>query len=209
MHIVCSDLEGVFVPEIWINVAETTGIEELRLTTRDIPDYDVLMQKRLSILDAHGLKLPDIQAVIAGMEPLEGAADFLDWLRATVQVIVVSDTFVEFADPLMAKLGRPTLFCNSLAVEADGRVADYRLRQKDGKRHVAEALRGLNFTVTAMGDSYNDLTMIRAAHHGLLFRPPAAIAQANPDLPVETTFDGLRRRLEALFGDARGGSGPP
>jgi phosphoserine/homoserine phosphotransferase len=202
MHIVCSDLEGVFVPEIWINVAEKTGIEELRLTTRDISDYDVLMKKRLSILDANGLRLKDIQDVIATMEPLEGAGAFLDWLRSVTQLIVVSDTFVEFADPLMAKLNRPTLFCNYLSVDGAGRVTDYHLRQTDGKRHVAEAMKALNFTVIAMGDSYNDLTMIRAADHGILFRPPEAISLDCPDLPVETRYDELKIRIGKLLAEA-------
>lgn len=201
MHIVCSDLEGVFVPEIWINVAEKTGIADLRLTTRDISDYNVLMKKRLSLLDAHGLKLKDIQEVIATMEPLEGAVDFLDWLRSQTQVVIVSDTFVEFADPLMAKLKRPTLFCNALTIDGGGRVADYRLRQEDGKRKVAEALKTLNYRVIAMGDSYNDITMLQAADHGILFRPPDNIAAEFPDFPVETRFDALKKRFQGLLAD--------
>lgn len=199
MHIVCSDLEGVFVPEIWINVAEKTGIDALRLTTRDISDYNVLMGKRLSILEAHNLKLKDIQDVIATMEPLEGAVAFLDWLRSVTQVIIVSDTFVEFADPLMAKLKRPTLFCNSLLMDENDRVANYRLRQEDGKRKVAQALKQLNFEVIAMGDSYNDITMIQAADHGILFRPPENIIEAFPEFPVETRFDDLKRRLQEIL----------
>lgn len=199
MYIVCSDLEGVFVPEIWINVAEKTGIDALRLTTRDISDYNVLMGKRLSILEAHNLKLKDIQDVIATMEPLEGAVAFLDWLRSVTQVIIVSDTFVEFADPLMAKLKRPTLFCNSLLVDENDRVADYRLRQEDGKRKVAQALKKLNFKVIAMGDSYNDITMIQAADHGILFRPPESIIEAFPELPVETRFEDLKKRLQGIL----------
>ena len=145
MQIVCTDLEGVLVPEIWINVARKTGIQQLNLTTRDISDYDVLMKKRLAILAAHGLKLGDITDVIQTMAPLEGALDFLNWLRARTQVIIVSDTYVEFAKPLMAKLGWPTLFCNSLEIDASGAIADYRLRQPDGKKHVVEALQRLNF----------------------------------------------------------------
>ena len=161
MHIVCSDLEGVFVPEIWINVAQITGIEELRLTTRDISDYNVLMRKRLGLLDQHGLTLSDIQKVIATMEPLKGALEFIDWLREQTRLIIVSDTFLEFADPLMAKLKRPTLFCNSLTVAPDGHITDYILRQQDGKRKVVERLQSMNFQVIAMGDSYNDITMRR------------------------------------------------
>ena len=145
MDIVCTDLEGIFTPEIWINFAEITGIEELRLTTRDISDYDVLMRRRLAILDENNLKLDDIQAVIAKMEPLEGAFELLDWLRSMMQVIIVSDTYVEFAGPLMEKLGRPTLFCNTLSIAADGSIAGYNLRQPDGKKKVALALKTLNY----------------------------------------------------------------
>lgn len=199
MDLVCSDLEGVFVPEIWINVAERTGIAELRLTTRDIADYDVLMAKRLDLLERHGLGLPDIQAVIRTMDPLPGALEFLDWLRGVTQVIVVSDTFVEFAAPLMEKLGRPTLFCNSLEVDGTGRIRSYRLRQPDGKRHVAEALRGLNFRVIAMGDSYNDVSMLQAAHHGILFRPPANVVEEFPQFPVTTGYPELKEALSRLL----------
>jgi phosphoserine/homoserine phosphotransferase len=202
MFIVCSDLEGVFVPEIWINVAERTGIDELRLTTRDIADYNVLMRKRLGLLQQHGLGLPDIQAVIHTMEPLPGALEFLDWLRGVTQVIVVSDTFVEFAAPLMAKLGRPTLFCNSLVVDDQGRVRDYRLRQPDGKRQVAEALRRLNFRVIAAGDSYNDITMLQAADHGILFRPPANVVEEFPQFPVTTGYTELKAAMTRLLGIA-------
>ncbi|MGD8243020.1 MAG: bifunctional phosphoserine phosphatase/homoserine phosphotransferase ThrH [Desulfobacterales bacterium] len=192
MHVLCCDLEGVFVPEIWINVAEKTGIEELRLTTRDISDYNVLMRKRLGILEAEGLKLQDIQAVIATMEPLPGALEFLDWMRAASQVIVVSDTFVQFADPLMQKLKRPTLFCNTLKVAPDGRVVDYRLRQPDGKRKVVEGLQRMNFKVVAMGDSYNDITMLKTAERGFLFCPPANVIDEFPEFPVTTTYDELK-----------------
>ena len=192
MHVVCCDLEGVFVPEIWINVAEKTGIAELRLTTRDISDYNVLMKKRLGILEANGLKLQDIQAVIASMDPLEGALDFLDWMRSVSQVIIVSDTFVQFADPLMQKLKRPTLFCNTLEVAADGRVVDYRLRQEDGKRKVVEGLQSMNFRVVAMGDSYNDVTMLQAAERGFLFRPPANVVDEYPQVPVTTAYSELK-----------------
>ncbi|MDQ1331288.1 MAG: phosphoserine / homoserine phosphotransferase, partial [Thermodesulfobacteriota bacterium] len=143
MHIVCSDLEGVFVPEIWINVAEKTGIEELRLTTRDISDYDVLMKRRLKILEREKLKITDIQNVIAGLDPLEGAVEFLDWLRSMTQVIIVSDTFVQFAGPLMKKLGSPTLFCHALTIGPDGTVEGYNLRQKDGKKKAVIALKSL------------------------------------------------------------------
>ncbi len=196
MHVVCSDLEGVFVPEIWINVAKKTGIEALKLTTRDISDYDVLMKKRLSILDANGLKLKDITDVIATMEPLEGAKPFLDWLRSMAQVIIVSDTYVEFARPLMEKLGRPTLLCNSLSIDNTGAISDYHLRQKDGKRNVAEAFKGLNYTVLAMGDSYNDITMLKAADKGILFRPPENVLEEFPEFPVTTDYHQLKTIFE-------------
>lgn len=199
MHIVCSDLEGVFVPEIWINVAQITGIDELRLTTRDISDYNVLMKKRLALLDENGLTLRDIQNVITTMAPLKGALDFLDWLRARTRLIIVSDTFVEFADPLIEKLGRPTLFCNSLAVAPDGQVTGYHLRQEDGKRKVVEGLQSMNFKVLAMGDSYNDITMLQQAEKGILFRPPENVMAEFPDFPVTDNFDDLRILLrEAL-----------
>ena len=201
MHIVCSDLEGVFVPEIWINVAQITGIDELRLTTRDIADYNVLMRKRLGLLDENGLTLRDIQNVIATMEPLRGALEFLDWLRERTRLIIVSDTFVEFADPLIAKLKRPTLFCNSLVVAPDGQITDYTLRQEDGKRKVVEGLHGMNFQVVAMGDSYNDITMLKKAEKGILFRPPENVIAEFPEFPVTDNFDDLKVLLqEALAG---------
>ncbi len=196
MHVVCCDLEGVFVPEIWINVAEKTGIAELRLTTRDISDYNVLMRKRLGILEANGLKLQDIQAVIATMDPLDGALEFLDWMRSVSQVIIVSDTFVQFADPLMQKLKRPTLFCNTLEVAPDGQVVDYRLRQQDGKRKVVEGLQSMNFKVVAMGDSYNDITMLQAAERGFLFRPPANVIDEYPQFPVTSAYNELKPLVE-------------
>ena len=191
--IACLDLEGVLVPEIWINVAERTGIAALRRTTRDEPDYDKLMRGRLAILDQHGLGLRDIQAVIEAMAPLDGASAFLDWLRSRTQVIILSDTFNEFAAPLMRKLGFPTLFCNRLEVDGRGRVAGYRLRIADGKRRAVEALRGLNFRVVAAGDSYNDTTMLEAADAGILFRPPANVIADFPHFPVTTTYDDLQQ----------------
>ncbi|MBI9083316.1 MAG: bifunctional phosphoserine phosphatase/homoserine phosphotransferase ThrH [Desulfobacterales bacterium] len=199
MHIVCSDLEGVFVPEIWINVAEKTGIAELRLTTRDISDYDVLMKKRLSILDAHNLKLKDITDVIATMVPLAGAVDFLDWLRSVTQVIVVSDTFVEFAGPLMKKLGWPALFCNHLSVGPDGAITGYHLRQTDGKRKSVLAMKSLNFKTIAMGDSYNDISMLKEADAGILFRPPANVVEEFPEFPVTHDYTDIRARIEKIL----------
>ncbi len=200
MYIVCSDLEGVFVPEIWINVAEKTGIEELRLTTRDISDYDVLMKKRLGILHENGLKIKDITDVIAAMNPLDGAVEFLDWLRSHTQLIVVSDTFVQFAGPLMEKLGWPTLFCNSLSIEPDGSVSGYNLRQKDGKREAVLALKKLNYNIISMGDSYNDISMLKEADTGILFMPPENVKNEFPELPVTNNYEELKEILQKKLG---------
>lgn len=191
MKLVCLDLEGVLVPEIWIHFSLKTGIEELSLTTRDIPDYDVLMNKRLGILKEHSLKLKDIQAVIDTLEPLEGALEFLENLRAHTQVIILSDTFEEFAQPLMRKLGWPTIFCNRLIVDASNTITGYELRQQDGKRKAVESLRTIGMDILAAGDSYNDLTMIRKADHGALFRAPDSIKEENPDLPAVDGYDQL------------------
>ncbi len=191
--IVCLDLEGVLVPEIWINVAERTGIPELRRTTRDEPDYDVLMQQRLAILDRHGIKLPQIQEVIAGMGPLAGAREFLDWLRARAQVVILSDTFEQFATPLMRQLGWPTLFCHRLQVEPGGRISGYRLRIDEGKRRAVTAFRELAFRVVAAGDSYNDTAMLGAADAGILFCPPRNVIEEFPQFPVTTDYEQLRR----------------
>ena len=199
MFIVCSDLEGIFTPEIWINFAEITGIEELRLTTRDISDYNVLMKRRLAILDENNLKLDDIQAVIRKMEPVEGALDFLNWLRSQMEVIIVSDTFVEFAGPLMEKLDRPTLFCNTLSVNGDGAITDYVLRQQDGKKKVALALKSLNYQVIAVGDSYNDITMLQASDHAILYRPPDNVKAEYQDFPVAVNYEELKERLLAIM----------
>jgi len=190
--IACLDLEGVLVPEIWINVAKSTGIEALKRTTRDEPDYDKLMRARLAVLEQHGLKLRDIQEVIGKMGPLDGARDFLGWLRARYQVIILSDTFYEFAAPLMAQLDHPCLFCNSLVVDDQNRVTDYRLRIRDGKRKAVMALKLLNFSVIAAGDSYNDTTMLAEADAGILFRPPDNVVRDFPQFPVTHTYDDLR-----------------
>ena len=195
MYIVCSDLEGIFTPEIWINFAEITGIEELRLTTRDISDYNVLMKRRLGILEENNLTLDDIQAVIRKMEPVEGALDFLDWLRSLVEVIIVSDTYVEFAGPLMEKLDRPTLFCNTLSVNGKGAITGYNLRQQDGKKKVALALKSLNYQVIAIGDSYNDITMLQAADHAILYRPPDTVLKEYNEFPVAFNYEELKKRL--------------
>jgi len=202
MQIVCSDLEGVFVPEIWINVAERTGIEELRLTTRDISDYDVLMKRRLGILAENNLKLKDITDVIATMDPLPGAREFVDWLRSQSQLVVLSDTFVAFAKPLMEKLGWPTLLCHSLTVDAEGRVTDYNLRQHDPKMRAVQAFQALNYEVVAMGDSYNDTSMLQAADQGFLFRPPENVVAEFPQFPVARTYDALRELFAPALGIA-------
>jgi len=195
--IACLDLEGVLVPEIWINVSERTGIAALRRTTRDEPDYDKLMRGRLAILDQHHLGLGDIQSVIAGMDALDGALDFLDWLRGRTQVVILSDTFEQFAQPLMRKLGWPTLFCHRLEVEPGGRIGGYRLRIVDGKRRAVEAFRALNFRTVAAGDSYNDTTMLGAADAGILFRPPENVVRDFPHFPVTRTYDELRAAFVA------------
>ena len=196
MYIVCCDLEGVFVPEIWINVAEKTGIAELRLTTRDISDYDVLMKKRIAILHENGLKLRDIVQVIQLMNPLKGAVEFLQWLRSCSPVIILSDTYVEFAGPLMEKLGWPTLFCNSLSIGADGAITGYNLRQTDGKRKAILSLKKLNYKIIAVGDSYNDITMIKEADEGILFCPPGNVKNEYPELPVAQDYDELKAVIQ-------------
>jgi phosphoserine/homoserine phosphotransferase len=192
----CLDLEGVLVPEIWINVAERTGIEALRVTTRDEPDYDLLMRRRLGILAEHGLVLADIQAVIGTLRPLEGALEFLADLRERYQVLIVSDTFYEFADPLMRQLGRPTLLCNRLGVDAAGRIVDYHLRMPDQKREAVKALHRLRFKVIAAGDSYNDTSMLGEADAGILFRPPDNVVREFPDFPVTRSYAELRKAFE-------------
>lgn len=199
MHIVCLDLEGVLVPEIWIEFAERTGISALRRTTRDEPNYDTLMKYRLDILREHKLGLPDIQAVIAGMEPLAGAKDFLDALRETYQVIILSDTFSEFAKPLMRQLGLPTLFCHSLEADAEGVLVNYHLRMADHKREAVKRLKELNFKVVAAGDSYNDTAMLGEAHGGILFHPPENVVREFPQFPVVRDYDGLRTEIDRAF----------
>ncbi len=199
MQIVCCDLEGIFVPEIWMNVAEKTGIKKLRLTTRDISDYDVLMQKRLALLDENGIKIEDIKAVIATMNPLEGAVEFLEWLRSCTQVIVVSDTFVQFARPLMRKLGWPTLFCHTLSIDPDGTITGYNLRQRDSKRHAVICLKSLYYKTIAIGDSYNDITMLKEADNGILHNPPENIKDEFPEFPISYSFDELKTILKNIL----------
>jgi phosphoserine/homoserine phosphotransferase len=196
LDLACLDLEGVLVPEIWINVAERTGIPDLRRTTRDEPDYDVLMRYRLDILEREGIGLPDIQAVIADMGPLPGAREFLDWLRERMQVVILSDTFYQFAAPLMRQLGWPTLFCHRLEIADDGRITNYALRMPDQKRAAVEAFRGLNLSVVAAGDSYNDTSMLGAADSGILFCPPENVIRDFPQFPVTTNYQELREAIE-------------
>ena len=188
MNIVCLDLEGVLVPEIWIAFAEATGIPGFRRTTRDEPDYDLLMRYRIDLLAKHGLGLKEIQQVVARIDPLEGAKEFLDALRAKTQVLILSDTFYEFAMPLMAKLGYPTLFCNRLEVAGDGKIVGYRMRCAQSKLTTVKALQSCGFETVAAGDSFNDLGMIRASKAGFLFRSTEAIRQANPDLPAFESY---------------------
>ncbi len=197
VKIVCLDLEGVLVPEIWIGLAERTGIEALRATTRDIPDYDELMQQRLQILDRHGIGMADLEAVIAGVEPFPGAREFLGGLRERYQVVILSDTFYEFARPLMAQLDWPTLFCHRLETDASGRISGYRLRMADHKRAAVASFQGLNFPVTAAGDSYNDTGMLAQAETGILFSPPANVVDAFPQFPVTRDYDSLTRAIDA------------
>ena len=199
MYIVCSDLEGVFTPEIWVSVAKHTGIDELKLTTRDISDYNVLMKRRLEILRSNNLTLHVIQHVIAHLKPLYGASEFIAWLKKRAQLVVVSDTFVEFANPLMEKLGHPTLFCNHLTVDHLGNITNYNLRQENGKMRVVEALQNLNYKVIAVGDSYNDINMLRKAEKGVLYRPPQNVVDDNPDLPIVNSYDELKKLITAQF----------
>jgi phosphoserine/homoserine phosphotransferase len=197
--IIATDLEGVLVPEIWIAVAERTAIADLRLTTRDVPDYDQLMRYRLRILREHRISLAGIQEVIRTLDPLPGAVEYLQWLRAHAQCIILSDTFYEFAAPLMEKLGYPTLFCNTLEVDGDGMVSGYQLRQDDGKRHAVRGLQQLGFRVVAIGDSYNDTTMLGEADTGILFRPPANVIAEFPQFPVMQDYAELQAAITPLL----------
>ena len=199
MYIFCSDLEGVLVPEIWINVAKQTGIDELRLTTRDISDYNVLMNRRLEILKQHGITINDIRKVISLLEPLPGALDFLNWLHGRVQLIIVSDTFREFADPLLEKMGWPVLFCHNLSIDREGNITGFNLRQSDAKRKVTGALQNLNFKVIAVGDSYNDISMLRKAEHGILFQPPRNVIDDNKDIRVVNSYSQLRNAISEIL----------
>jgi phosphoserine/homoserine phosphotransferase len=196
--IACLDLEGVLVPEIWINVALKTGIEELKITTREMPDYDRLMKQRLAILDRHALTIGDIQGVIEAMGPLDGAAEFIAWLRERCQVIILSDTFYQFALPLMRQLGFPTLFCNQLEIDGAGRIVNYHMRMENQKKHSVAALKSLNFFTLAAGDAYNDTAMLSEADAGFFFRPPHHLPKEFPQFPVTHTY----RELQESFAKA-------
>ena len=195
MEIACLDLEGVLVPEIWIGFAEKTGITELRATTRDIPDYDVLMKQRLRLLKENKLGLPDIQEVISAMSPMEGAVDFVAWLKERFQLVILSDTFYEFSEPLMRQLNFPTLFCHRLIVESSGFITDYKLRQNDPKRQCVKAFHNLNFRVIASGDSYNDTTMLSEAEAGILFRAPKNVVEEFPQYPSVENYEELKKEF--------------
>lgn len=193
--IVCLDLEGVLVPEIWINVAIKTGIEALKVTTREMPDYDKLMKQRLALLDRHRLTITDIQEVIDRMGPLEGATGFIAWLRERCQVVILSDTFYQFAKPLMRQLGYPTLFCNQLEIDGSGRIVNYHMRMPNQKKHCVAAFRSLNFFTMAAGDAYNDTAMLAEAHAGFFFRPPDHLPMEFPQFPVTHTYGELQERF--------------
>ncbi|MDR3311862.1 MAG: bifunctional phosphoserine phosphatase/homoserine phosphotransferase ThrH [Spirochaetaceae bacterium] len=201
MYVTCLDLEGVLVPEVWIAFAEETKIRELRLTTRDMPDYDALMKRRIAILREHKLGLRDVQATIGKIDPLPGAREFLDELRLFCQTIILSDTFTQFALPLMKKLGMPTIFCNSLEIAGDGMISGYRLRQQNGKLNTVKALQSIGFRTIAAGDSFNDLAMIHGADAGFLFRAPEQIIADNSDVPTFTEYNEL---LAAILAQMEG-----
>jgi phosphoserine / homoserine phosphotransferase len=198
MDMICLDFEGVLIPEIWINIAIITGIEELKVTTRDIPDYDILMKQRLSILKKHKLTIKDIQSVIAGMSPLPGAAGFLKWLRENYQLVILSDTFYDFAMPFMKQLDYPVLLCHKLEINVDGMIDNYVLRQKNAKRESVRAFQSLSYRVIAAGDSYNDVAMLTEAAAGILFRPPQNVIDEFPQFPVNNTFDELKESIISL-----------
>jgi len=202
MLVVCLDLEGVLFPEVWVDVAERTGLPELRRTTRDEPDYDKLMRYRLDIMDSKGLTIDDITDVIEGMQPLEGAVEFLDYLRSKWEVIILSDTFSQFAGPMMDKLGRPTLLCHTLEIDEESRrITGWTIRLEDQKRRAVEALRGLNYNVIAAGDSYNDTSMLAIANAGILINPPSNVIDEFPQFPVTTDYGGLLAAIEAAASD--------
>jgi phosphoserine/homoserine phosphotransferase len=199
MYIVCCDLEGVLVPEVWINVARWTGIDELKLTTRDISDYNALMTRRLEILKHHGITIKDIQKVISLLELMPGALEFIKWLHGRSQLIVVSDTFSEFADPLLEKMGWPVLFCHHLTIDREGNITNFNLRQDDAKRKVVESMQELNYRVIAIGDSYNDISMLRQSDLGILYKPPQNVINDHDDLPVVNSYNQLRSLISEMI----------
>lgn len=201
MNIVCLDLEGVLIPEIWINFAEEVGVTELTATTRDIPDYDELMRFRLNLCKKHDFRIQDIQDVIDTLSPLEGAKEFSDQLRADYQLIILSDTFQEFAEPMMRQLDWPTIFCHELVIDDDGRINDYKLRKADHKRETVKRLHELNFNVVAAGDSYNDTTMLGEAEQGILFCPPQNVIDEFPQFPVAKSYAQLRTEIDMAMGE--------
>jgi len=197
MNVACIDFEGVLVPEIWISLAERTGIDDLKLTTRDIPDYDELMGHRLGIMDKRGLRYKELLAAATDLEPLPGAADFLAWLRAEFQVAIISDTFHELARPLVAKLGYPVILCHRLEIDADDRIVGYHIRQPDPKRCAVKAFQSLTYRVIATGDSYNDISMLSQADHGMLFCPSENVVRDHPHIPVARSYEDLRAMFSA------------
>jgi phosphoserine/homoserine phosphotransferase len=199
MYIVCSDLEGVLVPEVWINVARWTGIDELKLTTRDISDYNALMKRRLEILKQHNITISDIQKVISLLELMPGAMEFIKWLHGLAQFIVVSDTFREFADPLLEKMNWPVLFCHHLTIDRNGNITDFNLRQPDAKKKVVEEMQNLNYKVIAVGDSYNDISMLRQADYGVLYKPPQNVIDDNKDIRVVSSYSQLKHLITEIM----------
>ena len=198
--IACLDLEGVLLPEIWIKFAEKTGVEELKLTTRDIPNYDELMNKRLNILRENNFKLSDIKDVISSLDPLEGAIEFHQWLRSNFEVIILSDTFYQFVEPLMKKLDYPTLFCHQLVIDSNDSISGYKLRQANGKQEAVKALQKLNFKIVAAGDSYNDIGMLKQADMGILYDPPENVVNDYPQFPVSKNYTEFKKMLEGCIG---------
>ncbi len=197
MHIACLDFEGVLVPEIWVGLAERTGVEALKATTRDIPDYDELMKMRLRIMDERGLRFGDVRAAAESLDPLPGAREFLDWLRGEYQVAIVSDTFYELAMPLVKKLGLPTMLCHRLNVDADGRLSGYRLRQPDPKRNAVRGFKAMQYRVVATGDSYNDVPMLEEADLSWFFQPPEKVVRDHPRIPVARSYEELKAAFTA------------
>ena len=200
MFMVCLDLEGILTPEVWINVALKTGIEKLKLTTRDISDYDVLMKRRLEILRKNNITLKDIQEVISRMDLLEGAREFLDWLRSVTQVIILTDSFIEFAMPLMKKLGYPALLCHDLEIDNAGMIINYKLRINEMKLKSVQAFKNMKYETIAVGDSYNDIEMLKEAKHGILFRPPENVMKEYPQFPVVTDYSALKKIMKKYLG---------